>query len=60
MEFTFQLDETGEKVRASVGRIGASVDPVSQSVRLAGEFVSRPPDVLSGMSGTAIFEPPTQ
>ncbi len=60
MEFAFQVDETGETVRARVGRIGASVDPVSQSVRLAGEFVSRPPDVLSGMSGTAVFEPPTR
>lgn len=60
IEFAFQVDETGEKVTARVGRIGASVDPVSQSVRLAGEFVSRPPGALGGMSGTATFEPPNQ
>lgn len=58
--FTFQVDETGETVKARVARIGASVDPVSQSVRLAGAFVSRPHDVLGGMSGTAMFEPPTR
>ncbi len=56
LDFTFRIDETGEPAKAKVRRIGASVDPVSQTVRIAGEFVTRSADVLGGMSGTAVFE----
>lgn len=58
LDFTFRIDETGEPAKAKVQRIGASVDPVSQTVRIAGAFVARSPDVLGGMSGTAVFETP--
>jgi len=57
-DFSFRIDETGEEFKARVRRIGASVDPVSQTVRLTGEFITPSPGILGGMSGTAAFEPP--
>jgi membrane fusion protein, multidrug efflux system len=53
--FTFAVDETGREYSARIIQIGATVDPVSQTVRLLGEFDEKAGDVLSGMSGTAIF-----
>ena len=55
-EFNFAVDETGKDYIANITQIGAIVDPVSQTVRIIGEFVNKPEDVLSGMSGTAIFK----
>lgn len=53
-EFTFDVDETGESVKASVQRLSAVVDPVSQTIEitatLVGKHKSRP-----GMSGRAVF-----
>ncbi|NNE38534.1 MAG: efflux RND transporter periplasmic adaptor subunit [Gammaproteobacteria bacterium] len=54
-EFIFSVDETGREYAAKITQIGAIVDPVSQTVRLIGEFLDTPDDVLSGMSGTATF-----
>jgi len=56
VEFTFLVDETGKKYSAHILQIGAIVDPVSQTVRLTGEFTGNIDDVLSGMSGTAYFD----
>ena len=56
LEFMFLVDETGKKYPAKIVQIGATVDPVSQTVRLTGEFAGDVNDVLSGMSGTAIFD----
>lgn len=53
--FQFLIDETGETVNASISKIGAVVDPVSQTVKLTGKFSEQPERVLSGMSGTARF-----
>lgn len=53
--FRFLIDETGETVGASISKIGAVVDPVSQTVKLTGKFTEQPERVLSGMSGTARF-----
>lgn len=55
-EFKFLVDETGKRYSARITQIGAIVDPVSQTVRLTGEFIDNTDDVLSGMSGTAFFE----
>jgi len=55
--FDFLVDETGKRYPAKVSRIGAAVDPVSQTVLAAGVFESPSDDILSGMSGTAFFEP---
>lgn len=54
--FTFSVDETGKEYPAKVLHIGAVVDPVSQTIRLTGKFDGEIGDVLSGMSGSAIFK----
>lgn len=51
--FTFFVDETRRGYAARVKEIGAVVDPASQTIKVIGEFDKHPPDVLSGMSGTA-------
>ena len=53
--FSFMIDETGKILDAKVSKIGAVVDPVSQTIKLTGKFASDLNGVLSGMSGTAQF-----
>lgn len=53
--FTFQIDETGTSEAAAVTRIGAAVDPVSQTIKVSGAFKATSSQILSGMSGTANF-----
>lgn len=55
LEFSFHVDETDRIYPAKIVQIGAIVDPVSQTVRLTGEFSGENKDVLSGMSGSAEF-----
>lgn len=54
-EFEILIDETGKKYDARVKQISAVVDPVSQTIRITGEFQNEVSDVLSGSSGSAIF-----
>ena len=54
--FDFLVDETNQKYPAKISRIGAAVDPVSQTIRVIGLFDTSSEDILSGMSGTAIFK----
>ncbi len=56
--FTFKVDETGNDIRGVVKRFGASVDPVSKTIRVTGVVTSRDGLVLPGMSGTAVFDDP--
>lgn len=58
-QFQFDVDELGRSYTAQVDRLGAKVDAVSQTIKITGTFVERPPNVLTGMSGTAKFTPPT-
>lgn len=53
--FAFTVDETGISYDAKVLRIGAAVDPVSQTVKVIAAFAARDERVLAGMSGTAVF-----
>lgn len=53
--FDYVIDETGHHHTAVVQDIGASVDPASQTVKVKGEFTTKPEHVLAGMSGTAVF-----
>ena len=53
--FLFEVDETGTEHRARVDRIGAEVDPVSQTVKLYAVFEEGSGGVLAGMSGNARF-----
>jgi RND family efflux transporter MFP subunit len=54
-EFSFHVDETGREFDANIIKIGAVVDPVSQTVKLTGSFENDSDQVLAGMSGTARF-----
>ena len=51
----FTVDETGQTHRASLTRIGAEVDAVSQTIRVIARFPVAPDRLLPGMSGTARF-----
>lgn len=62
LPFKFNVDETGKQVVGHIARVGAEVEPISQTIKVVGEIkneqkngeVSR--SILSGMSGTAFFE----
>jgi membrane fusion protein, multidrug efflux system len=56
--FAFKIDETGNVIRGRVKRFGASVDPVSKTIRVVGLVTERNGLVLAGMSGTATFDDP--
>jgi membrane fusion protein, multidrug efflux system len=53
--FRFVIDETGTTVSAEVVRMGAVVDPVSQTIKAYGVLNINDTSVLPGMSGTAMF-----
>ena len=53
--FSFTVDETGETLSAEVVRMGATVDPVSQTIKAYGVLREPGLSVLPGMSGTATF-----
>lgn len=55
-QFQFSVDELAQVFDAKLVRVGAVVDPVSQTAKVFGAFSSKPDRVLSGMSGSAIFE----
>lgn len=57
-QLNFQVDETKHTYVAKVARIGASVDAVSQMVKVIATFDESVPDVLPGMSGAAQFVRP--
>jgi membrane fusion protein (multidrug efflux system) len=49
--FQVSIDETRKNYPAKVQRIGARVDPVSQSVKLVATISGRFPELIAGMSG---------
>lgn len=53
--FEFLIDETGATITGEVTRLGASVDPVSKTIRVAASIDPGEALVLPGMSGTATF-----
>ena len=57
--FQVRIDETGKSYPAKVLRIGAKVDPVSQSVKLASAINGKFPELIAGMSGTVLLVPPS-
>lgn len=48
------VDETGRTYPAKVQRLGARVDPVSQSVKVTATIDGRHPDLMAGMSGRVL------
>jgi RND family efflux transporter MFP subunit len=53
--FTVQVDELGKTSAARVLRLGAQIDPVSQSISVVGVIDGNPAGLLPGMSGWASF-----
>jgi membrane fusion protein, multidrug efflux system len=53
-----RIDETGKDYPAKVRRIGATVDPVSQSVKIIANVDGRFPELIAGMSGRLTVRPP--
>lgn len=56
--FKVSIDEVGKTFPARVQRIGARVDPVSQSVKLVATIDGRFPELIAGMSGRVNMTPP--
>ncbi len=57
-KFNFLIDETGKSFRGIVSRLGAAVDPVSQTVEVKGKLSNADDSVLVGMSGSGQFDQP--
>lgn len=57
--FQVHIDETNKTYPAKVQRIGARVDPVSQSVKLSATISGRFPELIAGMSGRVALQPPS-
>jgi membrane fusion protein, multidrug efflux system len=55
--FEIAIDETAKTYPAKVIRLGAKVDPVSQSVKVVGEIVGSHPGLIAGMSGRVMVSP---
>lgn len=57
-KFEVQIDETRKRYPAKFIRIGARVDPVSQSVKVAATIDGKFPELIAGMSGRVQIAPP--
>jgi RND family efflux transporter MFP subunit len=55
--FTVRIEDLGRDFPAVVTRIGARIDPVSQTVKIFGRIDGDAPDLIPGMSGTAHLAP---
>jgi multidrug efflux pump subunit AcrA (membrane-fusion protein) len=55
--FEIKLDENGKTHKANIIRLGATVDPVSKTIRVIGNFRGIPSNTIPGMSGSARFIP---
>ncbi len=52
----FAVDETGKSYPAKVQRLGAKVDPVSQSIKVTAAIEGRPAELVAGMSGRVLVQ----
>lgn len=57
-DFQVQIDETGKTYPAKVLRIGARVDPISQSIKLTAVINGKFKELIAGMSGKVLIAPP--
>lgn len=57
--FTVQIDDTGKSYPVKLLRLGARVDPVSQSVHAVAVIDGQFPELMAGMSGSIRLAPPT-
>lgn len=56
--FQVEIDETRKSYPAKFIRIGARVDPVSQSIKVAAAISGKFPELIAGMSGRVQLMPP--
>lgn len=56
--FQVKIDETAKTYPAKVLRMGAKVDPVSQSVKVAAAIDGKFSELIAGMSGKVLLAPP--
>ncbi|PKU25886.1 efflux RND transporter periplasmic adaptor subunit [Telmatospirillum siberiense] len=56
--FQAAIDETGRTYAANLSRIGARIDPVTQTVKVVGVISGPHADLLAGMSGRILITPP--
>lgn len=56
--FQVAIDETGKSYPAKMLRIGARIDPVSQSIKVAAAINGSFPELIAGMSGKIALVPP--
>ena len=56
--FTLEVDETQHSHPGKISRLGAQIDPVSQTITVYGSLSAPDLDLISGMSGTARFPAP--
>ena len=57
-KFQVRIDETGMSYPAKITRVGARIDPVSQSVKVAAVIDGQFADLIAGMSGRIELAPP--
>lgn len=55
LDFRVQLDELNQDYPAQVDTLGANIDPVSQTVVVVAHITGHHPELLTGMSGKAVF-----
>lgn len=58
--FEVEIDETGKAYPARFTRLGARIDPVSQSIKVAAAIDGTYPELITGMSGRVRITPPSQ
>jgi membrane fusion protein (multidrug efflux system) len=56
-KFNVRIDETGKSYPVKLLRLGARVDPVSQTVKAAAVIDGRYPELIAGMSGQILLDP---
>lgn len=56
--FQVVIDETGKTYPVKLTRVGARIDPVSQSVKVTGAVGGNYPELAAGMSGRVLLAPP--
>jgi membrane fusion protein (multidrug efflux system) len=56
--FQVHIEETDKTYPAEITRVGARVDPVSQTIKVFGEIRGAAPELMAGMSGRANISPP--
>lgn len=59
-QFKIKVDETGMLYPAKIIRVGAKIDSISQTIKMAAVINGNFPDLVPGMSGTLDLKPPKE